>query len=158
MILDAHDNLQRYQGLFHGVDPAPLFAWLVADCRAVEPGAKVEFAGDQLFAKVLRQDTGAREAFRWETHREYIDLQFILGGGEIIEWQSASKLSPGVAYDEATDLQFYAPAQAEILLPLHDGLFVFLFPEDAHKPLVGDGTNTFVHKVIAKIHRSLLVV
>jgi YhcH/YjgK/YiaL family protein len=157
MILDTHDNLQRYAKLFRTVDPAPLFAWL-ADCRAVEPGTKVEFAGDKLFARVLRQDTGARDAFRWETHREYIDLQFILGGGEMIEWRPASELSADVAYDESTDFQFYAPAEGEVFLPMHDGLFVFLFPEDAHKPLVGDGTNSFVHKVIAKIHRSLLVV
>ncbi len=157
MILDTHDKLHLYAGLFRDVDPAPLFAWL-ADCRSVEPGTKVQFAGDQLFARTLRQDTGSRDDFRWETHREYIDLQFILGGGEIIEWKPAAQVVANVDYDQAIDMQYYAQADAEAALRMHDGLFVFLFPQDAHKPLVSDGTNGFVHKVIAKIHRSLLVV
>ena len=157
MILDTHDNLHRYAPLFRDVDPAPLFAWL-RTCRDVEPGTKVEFAGDKLFARMLRQDTGARDAFKWETHREYVDLQYILGGGEIIEWAPAAKLPADVSYDEKTDFQFYASAPADALLTMKDGLFTFLFPADGHKPLVSDGSNRHVHKVIAKIHKSLLVI
>lgn len=157
MILDTHDKLHLYAGLFRDVDPAPLFAWL-AGCRSVEPGTRVEFAGDKMFARALRQDTGTRDDFRWETHREYVDLQYIVGGGEVIEWRSAAQLSADVDYDPAIDMQYYGQADAEILLRMQDGLFVFLFPQDAHKPLVSDGTSGFVHKVIAKIHRSLLVV
>ena len=157
MILDTHDNLSHYAGLFRDVDPKPLFEWLNT-CRDVPPGQKIDFAGDKLFVKTLRQDTSGRDAFKWETHREYIDLQYIVGGGEIIEWAPASKLTADGAYDERTDFQFYAPAAADELLAVTDGLFVFLFPQDGHKPLVGNGVDPFVHKVIAKIHRSLLVI
>lgn len=157
MILDTHNNLHKYAPLFQGVDPDALFAWL-RNCRDVPPGQKTEFAGDKLFAKALRQDTGIRDAFKWETHREYIDLQYIVGGGEIIEWVPAAKLVPDGSYDAATDFQFYLPAEPDALLTMKDGLFAFLFPEDGHKPLVADGENRHVHKVIAKIHRSLLVI
>jgi YhcH/YjgK/YiaL family protein len=157
MILDTHDNLHRYAGIFRGVDPQPLFEWLKT-CRDVPLGEKVEFAGDKLFAKTMRLDTGARDAFKWETHREYIDLQYILGGGEVIEWSPAAKLVADVAYDEKTDFQFYAPADADALLRMQDGLFTFLFPADGHKPLVADGANHHIHKAIAKIHKSLLVI
>ena len=156
MILDTHDNVRDYAPLFRGVDPTPLFDWL-QNFRDVAPGTKVEFSGDKLFAKALRQDTGSLDAFKLETHREYIDLQYILGGGEVIEWAPAAKLVADVAYDEKTDFQFYAPAKADALLTMKDGLFTFLFPADGHKPLVSDGTNHYVHKVIAKIHKSLLV-
>jgi YhcH/YjgK/YiaL family protein len=157
MILDTHDNLHHYAGLFRGVDPQPLFDWLKI-CRDVPLGEKVEFAGDRLFVKTMRLDTGARDAFKWETHREYIDLQYILGGGEVIEWAPAAKLVADVAYDEKTDFQFYAPAEADALLRMQDGLFTFLFPADGHKPLVADGANRHIHKAIAKIHKSLLVI
>jgi len=157
MILDTHDHLPHYAPLFRDCDTSALFAWL-RNCRDIAPGTKVEFAGAKLFAKVLRQDTGARDAFQWETHREYIDLQYILGGGEVIEWTPAAKLVANVSYDEATDFQYYAPAAADALLTMQDGLFTFLFPADGHKPLVADGTNHHVHKVIVKIHRSLLVI
>ena len=157
MILDTHDNLHLYAALFRGVDPQPLLAWLKT-CRDVPPGEKVDFSGDKLIAKTLRQDTGARDAFKWETHREYIDLQYILGGGEVIEWTPAARLTADVAYDEKTDFQFYAPAEADALLTMKDGLFTFLFPSDGHKPLVADGSNHHVHKVIVKILKSLLVI
>jgi YhcH/YjgK/YiaL family protein len=157
MILDTHDNLHNYAGIFRGVDPQPLFHWLKT-CRDVPPGQKVDFAGEKLFAKTMRQDTGSREAFKWETHREYIDLQYIVGGGEVIEWAPAAKLVADAAYDEKTDFQFYAPATADALLNMQDGLFTFLFPADGHKPLVADGSSRYVHKVIAKIHKSLLVI
>jgi YhcH/YjgK/YiaL family protein len=157
MILDTHDSLPHYAGIFRGVDPQPLFDWLKI-CRDVPLGEKIEFAGDKLFAKTMRLDTGAREAFKWETHREYIDLQYIVGGGEVIEWAPAAKLVPDGAYDPKTDFQFYAPAAADALLPMTDGLFVFLFPADGHKPLVANGADRHVYKIIAKIHRSLLVI
>ena len=157
MILDTHDNLHRYAGMFRDVDPQPLFEWLKA-CRDVPPGQKIDFAGDKLFVKSLRQDTGGREALKWETHREYIDLQYIIGGGEIIEWAPAAKLTPDGGYDEKTDFQFYAPATADALLTMKDGLFTFLFPSDGHKPLVFTASDSHVQKVIVKIHRSLLVI
>lgn len=157
MILDTHNNLTNYAGLFRDINPQPLFDWL-QNCRGVEAGTKVEFAGDKLFARALRQDTGPRDKFRWETHREYIDLQYIAGGGELIEWAPAAKLSADVPYDPATDFQYYAEATPDQTLRMSDGLFVFLLPQDGHKPLVANGADTHVHKVIAKIHRSLLVV
>jgi YhcH/YjgK/YiaL family protein len=157
MILDTHNNLSRYAGIFRDVDPKPLFEWLTS-CRDVPPGQKVDFAGDKLFAKSMRLDTGARDAFKWETHREYIDLQYIVGGGEIIEWAPAAKLIPDGAYDEKTDFQFYAPAAADALLTMKDGLFTLLLPSDGHKPLISTGSDSYVQKVIAKIHRSLLVI
>ena len=157
MILDTHDNLAQYTPLFRGLDPTPLFAWL-RNCRDVGCDTKVEFAGNKLFAKALRLDTRARDACKWESHREYVDLQYILGGGEVIEWAPAAKLVADGAYDEKTDFQFYAPAEADALLSMQDGLFAFLFPSDGHKPLVSDGNNRQIHKVIAKIHKSLLLV
>ena len=157
MILDTHNNLHRYAGIFRDVDPQLVFDWLKT-CRDVSPGQKVDFAGDKLFAKTMRLDTGARDAFKWETHREYIDLQYIIGGGEIIEWAPAAKLTPDGGYDEKTDFQFYAPSTADALLTMKDGLFAFLFPSDGHKPLVSTGSDSHVQKAIAKIHRSLLVI
>jgi YhcH/YjgK/YiaL family protein len=157
MILDTHDNLAQYTPLFRGLDPTPLFAWL-RNCRDVGCDTKVEFAGNKLFAKALRLDTRARDACKWESHREYVDLQYILGGGEVIEWAPSAKLVADGAYDEKTDFQFYAPAEADALLSMQDGMFAFLFPSDGHKPLVSDGNNRQIHKVVTKIHKSLLLV
>jgi len=157
MILDTHDKLHRYAGIFRDVDPQPLFQWLNT-CRDIPPGQKVDFAGDKLFVKTLRLNTGRCEDLKWEAHREYIDLQYIVGGGEVIEWAPTAKLTAEVAYDEKTDCQFYALTAADVLLNMQDGLFTILFPADGHRPLVADGLNHHVHKVVAKIHKSLVVI
>lgn len=93
---------------------------------------------------------------RWETHREYVDLQYIVGGGELIEWTSVRQLAVSGEYDPVKDVQFYAEYDPLLKLVMAPGLFVFFTPTDAHKPQVADETNSFVHKAVVKIHRSLL--
>ena len=157
MILGTHDELSRHAGLFRSADPQVLFRWLET-CSDLEHGTKVDLLGEKLSVRVLRRETAPRDDCRWETHREYVDLQFILGGGEVIDWSPATKLTLDDSYDEAADVQFYGPAEADLSLPMREGLFVFLFPGDAHRPMIEDGVNDHVHKVVAKIHRSLLVI
>lgn len=154
MILDTHDNLPRYTSLFRGVDPSDLFRWL-SNCGTVEPETKVDFLGDKLFVRMLRPDTGSRVNMRWETHREYVDLQYIVGGGELIEWAPVQQLVVSGDYDPVKDVQFYAEYDPRQKLVMAPGLFVFFTPTDAHKPQVADGQNSFVHKAVVKIHRSL---
>ncbi len=156
MILDTHDNLGRYTSLFRGVDPQGLFTWLKT-CRDLPPDTRYEFAGDKLFATTLRLETVKREAARWETHREYVDLQYMIGGGEVIDWAPAAKLSADGDYDSVKDVQFYATTPADVALPMFEGVFVFFFPADAHRPMISNGSNHFVHKTVVKIHKSLLV-
>lgn len=155
MILDTHDNLERYTSLFLGVDPSDLFLWL-HNCQRLNPGTKVDFLGDKLFVRMLRPETVSRENMRWETHREYVDLQYIVGGGELIEWTSVRQLAVSGEYDPVKDVQFYAEYDPLLKLVMAPGLFVFFTPTDAHKPQVADETNSFVHKAVVKIHRSLL--
>lgn len=155
MILDTHDNLGRYASLFRGCDAGGVFAWLRA-CSDLPPDTRHEFFGDKLFATILRLETVEREAARWETHREYVDLQYIIGGGEVIDWAPAAKLSPVGDYDGEKDIQFYGAEQADLTLPMAEGLFVFFLPSDAHRPMIAHGSNRFIHKAVVKIHKSLL--
>ncbi len=157
MILDTQGNLGRYAALFRGFDPARLFAWLET-CGDLEAGTRVDFAGEQVFAAVNKLDTVPTGNARWETHREYVDLQYIVDGGETIEWAPATALSADGDYDAPRDVQFYGPSAAHVTLPMVPGKFVFLWPADAHKPGVADGAHGFVHKIVVKVHISLLVV
>ena len=155
MILDTHDNLERYASLFRSCDAGGLFSWLRA-CSDLSPNTRHEFSGDKLFATILKLDTVERQAARWEAHREYVDLQYIIGGGEVIDWAPAGKLSAVGDYDSVKDVQFYAVAQADLSLPMAEGLFVLFLPSDAHRPMIALGANRFTHKAVVKIHKSLL--
>jgi len=156
MIFDTHDNLRHYAAHFRDFDPVPLFDWLAEGAQA-EPGVNVEFFGDKVFAKVLAYDTVTSEAVRWESHREYIDLQYGLSGGETIEWAATQELMSEGVYDTENDVQFYSPSPAKIFLPLHGNTFTFLFPSDGHKPMISDGKNVSIRKAVVKIHRTLMI-
>lgn len=153
MILDDSKNLREYAPLFCGVDPAPLFDWL-AGCADVAAGTAAEFSGNKLVAKMLDLQTG--NSSRWETHRDHVDLQYIIAGGEIIGWRPATGLVPVGAYSDSSDVQFYADAPSAADIRLSKGLFVFFFPGDGHKPCLSDSEHSHVLKVVVKIHRSLL--
>lgn len=157
MILDTHENLNRYTSLFRDVDPKSVFYWLQT-CKAMETGVKLDFFGDMIFARMLHPETGGREKFKWESHRNYVDLQYVVGGGEAIEWAPAAEMIPAGDYDQGKDVQFYREADPTQRIQMKKGMFVFLLPTDAHKPQVSDGIHAFVHKAVVKIHRSLLIV
>jgi biofilm protein TabA len=155
MILDTHDNLPRYASLFRRTGAEGVFSWLRA-CRDLPPDTRHEFAGNKLFATILRLESVKREAARWETHREYVDLQYIICGGEVIDWTPAAKLAAFGTYDGEKDVQFYTTAPADVALPMVEGLFVLFFPADAHRPMISNGSDRFIHKAVVKIHKSLL--
>lgn len=156
MILDTHQNLHSYASIFCDVDCATVFRWL-EKCESYQPDTKVDFHGDKLFARILRPTTVPSAESRWENHREYVDLQYVVGGGEIIEWSPASDLVSVGAYDADRDVQFYQETSPTQRLVMNNGLLVFFFPDDAHKPQVADGIHSHVHKAVVKIHRSLLL-
>jgi YhcH/YjgK/YiaL family protein len=95
---------------------------------------------------------------RFESHREFVDVQFSLLGGELIHYLNYELLDEDGIYDSSRDVQFYklpAPMIASVLRmkPMN---FAVFFPEDAHCPQVVDGENTISKKAVLKIHRSLL--
>ena len=47
---------------------------------------RVEIDGDRVFALVQRYETVMTDAPRFEYHRKYIDIQYIVSGEEVIGW------------------------------------------------------------------------
>ena len=85
----------------------------------------------------------------WESHRKYIDLQYVAGGKEKIGVASVQQAAVFKPYDEAKDVANYTTeGQYYIAEP---GTFFLFFPQNAHRPgILVDGYNT-VHKIVIKI-------
>lgn len=145
MILDTLDNAHRYHGL------NPLFEQAFSFLRRTDlptlPEGKHTINGDQLFA-IIAHDQGRKvDEAELEGHREYIDIQYIIRGEESMGWRANDGLINTVPYDTEKDLEFFAEAP-QSLVPVPPRSFVIFFPEDAHLPLVGDGS---IHKIIVKV-------
>ncbi|MGE4385377.1 MAG: YhcH/YjgK/YiaL family protein [Endomicrobiaceae bacterium] len=88
-----------------------------------------------------------------ETHRKYVDLQYVISGKERIGWKFADKtFKTHKKYSSKNDISFFTN-KPDIYINLKKGEFVLLFPEDAHAPLSG---AAIVKKCIVKIPKDFL--
>jgi len=117
---------------------------------------KYEIQGDNIYAIVASYNT--KEPHKFEAHREYVDIQCLLEGQEIIESTALSGLAVDIPYDPEKDVGFYVGTGSQkIISHLMPGIFVAFFPHDAHMPGVSVGNSpAFVKKVVVKIKAELL--
>jgi YhcH/YjgK/YiaL family protein len=143
------------------------FEWLKT-VTASTPAGIQKLQGDDVYVNVHGYDTLPREQCRFESHRRYVDLQYCISGGEIIDWSLASALEPDGLFDEDKDLQFYRapvarsavfsasrvtafPVSPVCALPMSPGSFAIFHPSDAHRPKVQNGVSPSVYKLVIKI-------
>lgn len=89
----------------------------------------------------------------FEAHREYIDIQYLLAGEEQIACQPLEYLKETVPYNAEKDIIFFEdggaiPAQN---LPIGNGFFAILFPQDGHMPCLSLTAPVAVKKVVVKV-------
>ena len=148
MILTTLAGADRYASVAPGV--AAGLDWL----RGFDPtmaDGRYPIDGDRVFALVSSYDTGPATEKRFESHRIYLDLQYVAAGAERILHAPADGLAVETPYDEAGDIVFHAdPKASSSLLVPAGGLAVF-FPADAHKPGCMAGGRDAVKKVVVKV-------
>ena len=105
------------------------------------------------YANVMTYET--KTVGTYEAHREYIDVQIILSGREVIAVETVDAmrkhrcLSP---YGEKGDIEIYEANEGGKDFLLERGDFLILMPSDAHMPgVAADGTPETVHKAVIKI-------
>lgn len=112
-----------------------------------KPGV-FEIDGKNIFIILSERNGIKKEDARLETHRKYIDIQYLIESNETMGWkdyhQCKNVLSP---YDDSKDIEFYhdAPSSFFKLIP---GELVIFFPNDAHAPMIGGG---LIKKAVVKI-------
>jgi len=92
-----------------------------------------------------------RENCFFESHKQYIDVQFILEGEEIIEVANSSDLSIDMPYSDEMDLMKYTMTNNSSILKLQKGDVAIFYPEDAHMPCVQVESSLKVVKTVVKV-------
>ena len=154
MIVDKLENWELY---FAEAAWQKAFAFLNSIAPEVEEG-EYEIIGRDVYARVLSYETRFPEDAQLEAHREYVDIQTVLVGAEGIEWFPIKGLQTDKTYDRAEDLEFFfrsSPGPSRV--DVYPGMFVTLFPQDAHMPaLVVGKTQEAIKKVVVKLRTGLL--
>lgn len=88
---------------------------------------------------------------QYESHRKYIDIQWVYEGEEMLYVTDNSGLSPSDYYDEENDIIHYYDTNNMSAFILKPGSCAILYPKDAHKPSNFMGNNSVVKKVVGKL-------
>ncbi len=123
-----------------------------ARMRALAEGAthRVALAGGARAVEMAYR-TGPAAAGFFESHRQYIDVQVMVAGEEVMEVAAAGPLGVMEAYDEAKDMTRHADPSAASTLRLRAGDVAVLWPDDAHKPSLAAGEPALVRKMVVKV-------
>lgn len=118
------------------------------DLEKMAPG-KYPIDGDNVFATITEDPTKDFDKTNWESHRNYIDLQYVISGKEKIGVCPVSKATVTKEYDEKKDAANYS-AEGNIYVA-KPGTFFLFFPSDAHRPGITTADNRVDKKLVIKI-------
>ncbi|TCZ73443.1 YhcH/YjgK/YiaL family protein [Flaviaesturariibacter aridisoli] len=111
------------------------------------PG-KYPLLGDSVFVSVTYGPEKDFDSTKWEAHRRYIDLQYIIEGKEKMGVAPLAAAKEVMAYNETKDVANYS---AEGTFHIADPTAFFLFfPQDVHRPNIRVAEGN-VRKMVIKI-------
>ena len=106
---------------------------------------------DGVFAMVQRYDTIPFSEARFESHKDYYDIQYIAKGTESFG-MALVKDCELVETIEKNDVSFYKTPKFYTQLNLKSGDLVVVPPEEVHQPRAQyNGQKDFVVKVVIKV-------
>jgi len=143
VIIDRIEEQERYYPLHPDMELA--FAFL-AEAPDLEAG-RYELENG-LFATVSEGDTRPLNEADLESHKNYIDLQYCISGGERMSWAHIQELNLK-SEDEEHDNYFYDGKSTAI--SVRPGMFYIMFPSDGHKPACHNEFPKHYRKVVVKI-------
>lgn len=154
MILLHRKDISRYLGM----DPRLDEALRLIKERTVENDAlgRVDYS-ENMYYLVQHYETKPRQEVRWESHREYIDIQYVKNGTEWIDINIDGSGLESVEEPVGTDCIFYEDRTGELLgnanqIYLAAGMLAVFYPSDIHRPCICIEHPQPVDKIVFKIH------
>jgi YhcH/YjgK/YiaL family protein len=112
---------------------------------------RYDIDGDNLYVAMSEYNSKDPKTTRYEAHKKYIDIQYVVSGNELIGIAPlASQESVLQQYDAAKDIEFLSVKNGRMVAATPAGFFVF-FPSDAHMPGLMNKTSVPVRKAVVKI-------
>src|SRR5436190_7616760 len=125
------------------------FAYLKQTNLQTLANGRYTIDGDNVYAIVTEAPTKDYDKTAFESHRKYIDLQYVITGEENMAKAPLSSVTVSKPYNESTDLANYTGEGKIYTVPQNN--FMLFFPSDAHRPNITPGGNKVVKKIVIKI-------
>ena len=145
MILDQLQNAKRYLGISRELDMA-LCALEKMDYAAQKLG-RIQLTQRSYYNVSENRLAAQREEF--EFHHRYADIHVPLSGEEQLAITPIALMPEDTAFDAEKDFGLFAGPEINVVrVPV--GHFCICFPEDAHKPLLGE-EGKIIRKIVFKV-------
>ena len=112
---------------------------------------KYEIQGEDIYVNIQDYQTKPQNQGKWEAHRKYIDIQFIIEGSEKIGVGEIQNYTTTEVYDEEKDVEFLSTNLQAEFLTLNKNDFIILYPQDVHMPQICCDKPTYVKKAVLKV-------
>lgn len=149
MIIDILENLGMY-GVTEEKYVQAVTAFIRQASKEKKEQGKYEVL-DEIFALVQDYRTKETSKFVMEAHRKYIDLQYLISGEEYFYIHNTGECTLVKDETPEQDFLFLNCNEPDVKVKVKAGMFVMLFPQDAHLPCVSTAGSTPVEKLVFKI-------
>ncbi|WP_068775540.1 YhcH/YjgK/YiaL family protein [Paenibacillus sp. FJAT-26967] len=155
MIIGHSCNWESERAFAHPVLKKALDYLLATDFTRLEAG-QYPIQGEEMFARLMEPVTRHRDEQPAEKHEQFFDIHYLLEGEETIGWCiQQDDLTPAEPYNPEHDTALFGEMDGEMDIRVTPGMYVVLFPEDIHRPLLTEGSAAQVRKVVVKINKDL---
>lgn len=149
MIVTKAEDLKNYSSVLPSAEKIADFIseW----SKKPKDGGRYDIDGDNLFAAVSEYETESFDERLFESHRQYIDVQYVPSGEETLYWANVDELTQtSESFSQGGDIAFYK-GEAKGSVILGGGTCAVLFPEDAHMPNCISSEKQKVTKIVFKV-------
>jgi len=122
------------------------------DFSVLENG-KYEILGSDVYALVQEYYSKPKSEGKFEAHKKYIDIQYIIKGEEQMGYSDLSNFTDATEYNEEKDIIFLEPKTDfnQQFINVKENEFVIFHPQDAHMPSIAISDSIHIKKVVVKV-------
>jgi len=149
MIFDRLNNSKQYYILGDRIKKG--FEFLLNNNLKNLADGKYIIDNDEIYANVQSLKTKPKEEQKWEVHRKYIDIQYVIKGREKMGYGILEDFKEiEIPYDDKKDVEFLQGEKYNYI-NVQEGDFVIFYPNDVHAPMLSVNEDINIKKVIVKI-------
>lgn len=152
MIIDKLENAEFYYDLGSiesGERFKKAFEFLKNNDLSDYENGKYEIEGDEIFVSVQDYQTKPESEGKFEAHKKYTDIQFIIKGREKLGFGPIENFTPATFYDEKNDILFL-DGEGDFVEATENNFLIFT-PDDAHMPCIAINEPSYVKKAVVKV-------
>ena len=147
MIYDNLKNASLYFPLGEKIQKALIYLQ-TTNFDAIEPGT-YDIDGTDIYAVISEYASKPLSSGKWEGHKKYIDIQYVVHGIEKIGYTEAKKVITIQEYNLVKDCTIFKGEGS--FINLEEKHFCILFPSDIHMPGIAINIPKPVLKVVVKV-------